>query len=199
MRKLRRLSARSAQKAKGKFLAAYAKLGNCSAAAEATGINRHHHKYWMAKSAEYREAFAAADDEATEALEKEARRRALEGREEPVYWNGQQVGTVRKYSDVLLIFLLKAKKPDIYREVSSKLTVNNSLQASVKVVHEYHSTAPAVDVYDLAPLPSNRLLGPTELPTITPDKAGGTAADSTPQPLDKVAVPVLVPQDKLTD
>lgn len=184
MRQLRRLSARSARTAKKRLLEAYAKLGSMSAAAEATGINRHHHKYWMKQSAEYREAFQAAEDEATEVLEREARRRAFEGREEPVFWNGQQIGTVRKPSDLLLIFLLKAKKPDIYREIRTSATANVAVQTAVKIVHEFHEAPPHADVTSIETLPNRQLMGPTELPTITEDKAGSTAQpsrQSTPQ------------------
>lgn len=41
-------------------------------------------------------------------IEEEARRRAVEGVLEPVYFKGEEVGNVRKYSDQLLMFLLKA-------------------------------------------------------------------------------------------
>ena len=72
------------------------------------------------------EAFAAAWDEAighgTEALEDEARRRAVEGvvREHTHYHQGMRVGTdiETKYSDTLLIFLLKARNPEKYRDNS---------------------------------------------------------------------------------
>ncbi len=41
----------------------------------------------------------------------------LEGVEEPVGWyKGVPGGTVRRYSDVLLMFLLKALRPEKYRE-----------------------------------------------------------------------------------
>ena len=49
--------------------------------------------------------------------EVEARRRAVEGVEEPVGWfQGTPGGTVRKYSDTLLIFLLKGARPHKYRD-----------------------------------------------------------------------------------
>ena len=50
-------------------------------------------------------------------LEAEAHRRAVEGVEEPVGWyKGVAGGTVRRYSDALLIFTLKGLLPDRYRE-----------------------------------------------------------------------------------
>ena len=54
----------------------------------------------------------------TEALEYEAVRRAYHGVAEPVFYNGVQCGSVTKYSDKLLMFLLKARNPAKYREGS---------------------------------------------------------------------------------
>ena len=54
-------------------------------------------------------------EDAHDALESEARRRAVEGVPMPVYYNGKVCGTVRKYSDFLLMFLMKAKMPQ-YRD-----------------------------------------------------------------------------------
>jgi hypothetical protein len=49
-------------------------------------------------------------------LEEEARRRAVDGVLKPVFQRGRQVGRIREYSDVLLVTLLKGKRPDTYRE-----------------------------------------------------------------------------------
>ena len=57
-----------------------------------------------------------AIDVATDAMELEARRRAMSGVEEPIYYKGQQVGYARKYSDILLMFLIKAQRPAKYRD-----------------------------------------------------------------------------------
>jgi hypothetical protein len=75
------------------------------------------------------EAFAVAWDEAiesgTEALEDEARRRAVDGWEENVYQQGELAGTVRRYSDGLLTFLLKGRRPEKYRDTAAvQLGVN---------------------------------------------------------------------------
>jgi hypothetical protein len=72
-------------------------------------------------------AFRAAWEEAMElgtaALEDEAVRRAYHGVEEPVFYQGVQCGSVTRYSDRLLIFLLKARNP-AYRD-TSKIIINN--------------------------------------------------------------------------
>jgi len=61
-------------------------------------------------------AFAKAWDEAKqvgrEELEAEANRRAYHGVLEPQYFRGEIIGHVRRYSDELLKFLLRANNPD---------------------------------------------------------------------------------------
>lgn len=98
------------------FLAAYSKLGNISAAAKAAKIDRHSHYLWMDDGDEYRERFADAHQQACEALETEARRRAVTGTLKPIYQGGKKVGAIREFSDTLLIFLMKAAMPYKYRE-----------------------------------------------------------------------------------
>ena len=99
------------------FLAAFRETGNVRLACEAAGVGRSSHYRWLEKDPEYRAAFDVAKEDATDVLEAEAHRRAVEGIEEPVGWyKGVAGGTVRRYSDVLLIFLLKSLRPERYRE-----------------------------------------------------------------------------------
>lgn len=66
---------------------------------------------------QFAEAWLDALTQATDAMEYEARRRAMEGWDEPVFYLGEQVGTVRKYSDKLLEMMLKAHRPSRFREI----------------------------------------------------------------------------------
>jgi hypothetical protein len=79
------------------------------------GIDRGTHYDWLQKDPEYRAQFEAATDQAAQALEDEAVRRAYEGVERPVTVAGKRE-LVREYSDTLLIFLLKGLRPAKYRE-----------------------------------------------------------------------------------
>ena len=99
------------------FLAAYAECGTITAAAEAAKINRRQHHRWIEAGNGYQEAFAEARERAGDRLEEEARRRAVDGVPEPVFYKGKPVGAIRKYSDTLLIFLLKGARPEKYREM----------------------------------------------------------------------------------
>lgn len=60
---------------------------------------------------EFAAAYAEARQTRIEVYRGEARRRALEGWEEPVFFRGQQVGAVRKFSDRMLEVLLRAEDP----------------------------------------------------------------------------------------
>lgn len=99
------------------FLAEYRQVGNITAAADAVGIGRRTHYDWMEQDEAYRLEFEDATDEAADRLEFEARRRAVTGVDEPVGWyQGSPGGMVKKYSDTLLIFLLKGARPAKYRD-----------------------------------------------------------------------------------
>jgi hypothetical protein len=99
------------------FLAAFRATGNVRLACKAASVGRSSHYRWLEKNSEYREAFDLAKEDAADIIEAEAFRRAVVGVEKPVGWyKGKPGGTVREYSDILLIFLLKALRPEKYRE-----------------------------------------------------------------------------------
>lgn len=100
------------------FIAALEKTGNISAAARKAKISRNtvYELYRDPAAADFKQAWDDALEVATDALELEARRRAATGVLEPVYYQGKRAGQVRRYSDTLLIFLLKAHRPEKFRE-----------------------------------------------------------------------------------
>ena len=65
---------------------------------------------------EFASRWHEASEDATERMETEADRRGVEGVLEPVFHKGVEVGYIRKFSDTLLIFRLKAKRPQVYRD-----------------------------------------------------------------------------------
>jgi hypothetical protein len=118
-----------------RFLALLSEYGNVSRAADEAGVHRVHMYQVRARD----EEFAADWDEAARIgaarLEDEARRRAVEGWDEPVWHKGIQCGTTRKYSDTLLICLLKAHHPEKYAERSkNELTGADGGPLTVEVV-----------------------------------------------------------------
>lgn len=89
-------------------------------ACEAVGVSKQTVHNWRSADAEFAENWDRAVEFATEDLEKEARRRAYEGVDEPVFYQGEVCGHIRKYSDTLLMFTIKARKPE-YRD---KITID---------------------------------------------------------------------------
>ena len=64
------------------FLAAFRDSGTLSGAARTADVGLSSHYRWIRENPEYRARFEEANDEAADALEQEARRRALDGVEE---------------------------------------------------------------------------------------------------------------------
>ena len=101
------------------FCAALAESCNVGKAAATVGISRWTAYQWRKSIPEFAEAWDDAMKAGLLALEDEAHRRGFEGIDEPVFHHGREVGAVRKYSDTLAIFLLKAHSPEKYRERSN--------------------------------------------------------------------------------
>ena len=93
-----------------------------------SGINKHRNNK---KNKLFAEAWLEAVEAGTDAMEDEADRRGRIGWDEPVWYKGEIAGVVRKYSDTLLIFMLKARRPDKFRE---RTDVNVTGDITVKVV-----------------------------------------------------------------
>ena len=91
--------------------------GDLARACKLAEVGRSSHYRWLKEDTAYRAAMERARIMAGDILEAEAHRRAVEGVEEPVGWyKGQAGGTVRRYSDNLLIFLLKGVLPERYKD-----------------------------------------------------------------------------------
>jgi hypothetical protein len=93
-----RRTARTPEKAFDDFLAALAQGATVAEACKTAGLGRRTAYDQRQRDEAFALRWADAIEEGTEALESEARRRAMEG------------------SDTLMIFLLKARRPEVYRE-----------------------------------------------------------------------------------
>lgn len=99
------------------FLEDFAQTGNVSESCINVGIERRATVYdWQEMDDEFAAGWRESEIKATEVLETEARTRAVIGTQKPIYQGGQLVGFVTEKSDTLLIFLLKARAPEKYRE-----------------------------------------------------------------------------------
>ncbi len=112
------------------FLAALTEGLSITAACEAAGIARRTVYNWRDADPDFAAAWDEAIDAGTDRLEDEARRRALEGSDKPVFYKGGEVGAIREYSDTLMIFLLKARRPEKFRE---RHDVNHTGSIAVEV------------------------------------------------------------------
>lgn len=114
------------------FIKAYLVCGSIASSSDAAKITRTCHYAWIQESEDYKIAFNLAKPIAIQSLEDEAIRRAQIGCDEPVFYQGVQCGTVRKYSDSLMALLLKGHKPDTYKD-RSESTVKADLEISKHV------------------------------------------------------------------
>jgi hypothetical protein len=109
-------------------------------AADAVGIASARHYEWLRDDPDYKERFEAADKLALDRMLSEARRRGLDGWEEPVVYQGQlcypvgkdgkpskQPLTIRKYSDNLLMFIIKGKLPEFRDSWKAELKHSGSI------------------------------------------------------------------------
>jgi len=122
-------------------LAVYRIGGNVTLAANKAGVDRRTIARLRLADPTFEEAWEEAREESADLLEIEARRRALEGWDEPVFGSGgpgkgtEEVGVVRKYDTTLLIFLLKGERPEKYRErfdqkISGSLDLSDTIAAA---------------------------------------------------------------------
>ena len=73
-----------------------------------------------AKSQVFAADWDAAINEAIDGVEEELIRRAREGVEKAVFFGGKQIGTIQVHSNDLLMFLARARRPEIYARASGQ-------------------------------------------------------------------------------
>lgn len=104
---------------KSAFLTKLSTTGSVRLACEAAGICRATAYIWREQDEEFAKAWLKARFYGAEALEDEAIRRAT-GYEEKVYYRGEVVDTITKYSDRMLTTLLQAHFPLKYHMAKHK-------------------------------------------------------------------------------
>ena len=100
---------------RAEFLKALSETANITISSQIADLPRRTAYRWLKTDPEFAAAWEEALEQATERLEEEVRRRAVDGVDEPVFHQGEICGCRRKYSDNLLMFLLKKRKPE-YRD-----------------------------------------------------------------------------------
>lgn len=110
------------------FLRAFAARGIVAEGCRAAGVSRDAVYHWRETSEWFEQLYLIAIEEAADRIEAEAIRRAVDGYDEPVIYQGmptsvvdpvtgeQRTLTVRKYSDTLMAMILKGARPEKYRD-----------------------------------------------------------------------------------
>ena len=98
------------------FIEVLRTTGNVTLAAQHAGQSRNQVHDVRQRSKRFAAQWDNALEEATDLLEAEARRRAFTGIDEPVFYKGKVVGSTKKYSGPLLMFLLEAHRPQKFRD-----------------------------------------------------------------------------------
>jgi hypothetical protein len=99
------------------FLDALGSTG-CSVrqACKRSGINRTLADSLRIRVPAFTEAWDQVFEEVTDSLEEAGLKRAVDGVEEDVYFQGMKVGKKRVYSDSLLAMMLQGRRPGVYKQ-----------------------------------------------------------------------------------
>ena len=151
---------------KAKFLKHFVRTGNQSESLAVAGLAKSTHYKLLENNLKYSEAFRQACDGATDQLVAEARRRAVTGVEEPVGWyKGVAGGTIRRFSDNLLMFLIKERRPE-FRD-KFELTGQGGQPLQIQVAAYTPPPAPQKGYVDPAP-PAKDSSNPEPGPEVPP-------------------------------
>jgi len=80
---------------------------------------------------EFAEEWEQAVEAGTDMLVDEVVRRAIDGVHEPQYYKGEVVGYTLKFSDALLMFQIRARRPEQYRETARGGEINMNFGIAV--------------------------------------------------------------------
>ena len=94
------------------FLAALSHGASVRGAAAAANRSRQTFYRWRTDHPDFADQWDAAIEDGTDRLEDEAVLRATAGASKPVFYGGKLIGHERRHSDTLLMFLLKARRPE---------------------------------------------------------------------------------------
>ena len=117
------------------FCMSLRKMPNISKACRAAGVARQTAYRHRDEYPEFAAMWEDALEEGLDGWEAEMARRAYEGMERPLMYQGDIVGHVNEYSDTLAIFLMKAHRPEKYRE-RSEVKTDGNLTINVKYEEE---------------------------------------------------------------
>jgi len=98
------------------FCRTYATRGIIRDACIASGISRQTYYRWRKKDESFHDACVMAEEMSADLIEGEAMRRAVDGYDKPVIYQGEITDTYTEYSDSLMSMLLRGNKKEKYKE-----------------------------------------------------------------------------------
>lgn len=157
------------------FLAVLSRTGKVAEAARAVGYKDSNYlRRIYISDEEFAKQWDAAWDAASDIFEEEVVRRAIDGVREPQYYKGKVAGYTLKYSDQLLMFLLRAARPDKFAD---RRKIESTIEGRIGVA-VLPMTAPSLEDWEIAAL---RLRAVQDRDRITVDALDAEFADVTPQ------------------
>jgi hypothetical protein len=120
-----RARARDAMHWRPRFLKALALSCSFTEALRAAGVCYNTVRAHERNDPEFASQLKAAEEEGAQLLHDICFKAALEGEVEPVYWQGQMVGQIRKYDNRLRIEMLRAHMPKVFKTPGSKVAINS--------------------------------------------------------------------------
>lgn len=109
------LSPTEIEQRKQEFLRAFSDIGYTTKSCRAVGISYEQFQDWLERDPEFKTVYNEIDQLHTESIREEIRRRAVDGVEQDIYYQGTVVGSKIVYSDILLIHESKRRDP-LYRD-----------------------------------------------------------------------------------
>ncbi len=129
----------------------------------------------MKTDQEYARQFAEARHRTADILEDEAWRRAVQGVEEPVYQGGKLVGTVTRYSDTLMTWLLRGLRRERYGD-KTDVGIRFDGDMSKLSIEQLEKMAPFFEAIAAGARPAPQLEPPTI--DVRPECEGSCGADA---------------------
>lgn len=126
------------------FIDELGECANVSASAAEAGVSRKTVYQERKADAGFAHAWDEAIETALDRAEGELYRRAVEGVEEPVFYKGDIVGAIRRYSDTALIFMLKTRRRSIYGDRSTNLNLDMSRLTTQQLERIANGEDPAI-------------------------------------------------------
>ena len=142
-----------------KYIEAYAECGLVGKACATAGVGRTTELGWRhdPSCTAYHDALRMATEISGQNGLDELYRRAVEGVAEPVFYQGEAIGAIRKYSDRCLELFLKSRFPEMFRE---RHEVEHSGGVAMRIDEMRASIQKIFDRPDIARSLEDEVLGP---------------------------------------